>query len=67
MVPLTAAQLREQLATKIPQELRPLVTQMLWSAHDGGVSSGLAKQARILNPFESLLPPPMQEPTKPRR
>lgn len=58
MKPLTAAEIRDEIA-KFPTEPRGLVTALCYSAFDQGITVGLANGARSLNPFSSVLPPPM--------
>lgn len=65
MKSLTAADIRERIG-KAPPADRPGLIEIAWSCYDMGVTGGLAGQARLLNPFESMLPPAMQVVEKPR-
>lgn len=65
MKPLTPADVRERIAKAPPAE-RPALIELAWSCYDMGVTGGLAGEARLLNPFEVLLPPAAQVVAKAR-
>lgn len=65
MKPLTTAEIRDRIA-KAPAADRPGLIEIAWSCYDQGLTGGYAGQARVLNPFEAMLPGSAQVVAKPR-
>lgn len=64
--PMTPAESREALLT-FPEERRPLLIAMLRGADDNGFMRGAGKLPRTPTPFDSLIPPPVEQPQSAHR
>lgn len=65
MKPLTFQEIRERIA-KAPTAEQPGLIEIAWSCYDSGITGGLAGQARLANPFESMLSAAAQVVEKPK-
>ena len=66
MKPLTSSEIRDRIAT-LPIDRRADVSRMLASAWDDGLTAGLAKAARAMNPFVAATEAPEESMKKGRR
>jgi hypothetical protein len=63
--PMSAEEVRAWIRS-LPAAHQPAAVRAAWSCHDGGINAGLVGQARLANPFETMLPAADQVVAKPK-